>query len=90
MSFGWARTEILGGLTNGCFLLSLSLYIVLEAIPRFIRPPKIDAGWPFIAVAAAGVILNTVGTLVFAGGCLLVSILPVIILEFFFFFFLVI
>ncbi len=36
MTFGWARTEIIGGLVNGCFLLSLSLYIVLEAIPRLI------------------------------------------------------
>ena len=36
MSFGYARAEILGGLINGSFLLSLSLYIVLEAIPRLL------------------------------------------------------
>lgn len=33
-SYGYARTELLGALVNGCFLLSLSLYIFLEAIPR--------------------------------------------------------
>jgi len=39
MSYGWVRSEILGGLTNGCFLLSLCLYVALESIPRFIDPP---------------------------------------------------
>jgi len=66
MSYGWVRSEILGGLTNGCFLLSLCLYVVLEAIPRFIDPPELDAGWPFIAVAGAGLAVNTIGTLAFA------------------------
>jgi zinc transporter 1 len=40
MSYGWARTEILGGLTNGCFLLSLCLYVALECIPKFIDPKR--------------------------------------------------
>lgn len=43
MSYGWVRSEILGGLTNGCFLLSLCLYVALESIPRFIEPPGILA-----------------------------------------------
>jgi cation diffusion facilitator family transporter len=34
-SYGYARTELLGALVNGCFLLSLALYVFLEAIPRF-------------------------------------------------------
>ncbi|KAL6076617.1 Zinc transporter 1 [Balamuthia mandrillaris] len=66
MSYGWVRSEILGGLTNGCFLLSLCLYIVLEAIPRFVWPPEIEAGYPFIGIAAAGLVVNTIGTAVFA------------------------
>lgn len=41
MSYGWVRSEILGGLTNGCFLLSLCLYVALEAIPKFIQPERI-------------------------------------------------
>jgi len=42
MSYGWKRMEVVGALTNGIFLVSLCLYIVLEAIPRFIRPPRTD------------------------------------------------
>ena len=68
MSYGWARTELLGGLTNGVFLVSLSLYIVLEAIPEFIEPPAIteqDGLW-YIGIAAGGLLVNTIGTVVFA------------------------
>jgi Co/Zn/Cd efflux system component len=66
MSYGWVRSEILGGLTNGCFLLSLCLYVALESIPRFIDPPEFDSGWPFIIVAACGLAINTFGTIIFA------------------------
>eukprot|EP01111_Echinosteliopsis_oligospora_P006122 TRINITY_DN20154_c0_g1_i1.p1 TRINITY_DN20154_c0_g1~~TRINITY_DN20154_c0_g1_i1.p1 ORF type:complete len:458 (+),score=98.46 TRINITY_DN20154_c0_g1_i1:134-1507(+) len=66
MTYGWARSEVLGGLTNGCFLLSLCLYIILEAIPKVIRPEEPEGGVIFILVAAIGLVLNTVGTIVFA------------------------
>jgi zinc transporter 1 len=65
MSYGWVRSEILGGLTNGCFLLAICLYVVLEAIPKFITPEPIEAGWIFIIVAAGGLAVNTLGTIVF-------------------------
>eukprot|EP01089_Gocevia_fonbrunei_P013702 TRINITY_DN3569_c0_g1_i1.p1 TRINITY_DN3569_c0_g1~~TRINITY_DN3569_c0_g1_i1.p1 ORF type:complete len:450 (-),score=75.88 TRINITY_DN3569_c0_g1_i1:66-1415(-) len=66
MSYGWARSEVLGGLTNGCFLLSLCLYVFLEAIPRFINPESIDSSWWFIGVAGGGLVINTLGTVIFA------------------------
>jgi zinc transporter 1 len=66
MSYGWVRAEILGGLANGCFLLSLCLYVALESIPRFIKPQEFESGWPFIGVAACGLALNTLGTIIFA------------------------
>lgn len=78
MTFGWARSEILGGLTNGMFLVSLALYIVLESIPRFIHPESVVednllepfgsnvSAWIFIGVAAAGLLVNTLGTGIFA------------------------
>jgi len=66
MSYGWARTEILGGLTNGCFLLSLSLYVALDAIPKIIRPEPIEGGLIFMIVAGAGLAINILGTVVFA------------------------
>lgn len=40
MSYGWVRTEILGGLINACFLLSLCLYVTLESVPKFIQPER--------------------------------------------------
>jgi divalent metal cation (Fe/Co/Zn/Cd) transporter len=40
MSYGWRRTELLGGLSNGLFLLSMSTFIFLQAIPSFISPPS--------------------------------------------------
>jgi len=66
MSYGWARTEILGGLTNGCFLLSLVLYVMLESIPKFIKPEAIESGMLFIIVSASGLVINTVGTIIFS------------------------
>jgi len=65
MSYGWARTEILGGLTNGCFLLSLCFYVILECIPKFIRPNAIESGVIFMVTAAIGLAVNTIGTIVF-------------------------
>jgi len=71
MSYGWARTEILGALTNGVFLLSLCLYTSLEAIPEVIEAitgtsADEPAGLYFIVVAAGGLAVNTIGTVVFA------------------------
>jgi len=65
MSYGWVRSELLGGLTNGCFLLAICLYVVLESIPKFIEPHPIEAGLVFIIVAAAGLTVNTIGTFIF-------------------------
>jgi len=65
MSYGWVRTELLGGLTNGCFLLAICLYVALESIPKFIEPKPIEAGFVFIIVAAVGLAVNTIGTIIF-------------------------
>lgn len=70
MTFGWKRTEVLGAVMNGCFLLALCLYIVLESIPRFISPDESEStskgSWEYIAIAASGLAVNLFGTLVFA------------------------
>lgn len=44
MSFGWARTELLGALLNGTFLLALCLYTFLEAIPEIITAAEATSG----------------------------------------------
>eukprot|EP01126_Amoeba_proteus_P001312 TRINITY_DN10374_c0_g1_i1.p1 TRINITY_DN10374_c0_g1~~TRINITY_DN10374_c0_g1_i1.p1 ORF type:complete len:485 (+),score=87.45 TRINITY_DN10374_c0_g1_i1:771-2225(+) len=67
MTYGWKRAEILGAVMNGCFLVALALYVVLEAIPRFVSPPIEDmSGWWFIIIAATGLGINLFGTLVFS------------------------
>eukprot|EP01090_Pellita_catalonica_P010833 TRINITY_DN2227_c0_g1_i3.p1 TRINITY_DN2227_c0_g1~~TRINITY_DN2227_c0_g1_i3.p1 ORF type:complete len:405 (+),score=57.01 TRINITY_DN2227_c0_g1_i3:239-1453(+) len=68
MSYGWVRAEILGGLTNGCFLLSLCLYVFLEAIPNFIQPDDTLEKYDlyYTSIAGGGLIINTFGTVVFA------------------------
>ena len=67
MSYGYARTELIGAMLNACFLLSLSFYIILECIPRFIFPVSFESniGMLFIYIAAAGLGANTLGTIVF-------------------------
>jgi Co/Zn/Cd efflux system component len=67
MTYGWKRTEVIGGLINGTFLLALGLYIVLDAIPRFISPIELVNDKIFMIVAGAGLAINLIGTIVFAG-----------------------
>ena len=38
-SYGWIRAEPIGGLVNGVFLISMSFYILIEAVQRFVTPP---------------------------------------------------
>ena len=66
-SYGFARTELLGALVNGCFLLSLALYVMLEAVPKFIRPelPEDGISFYFIIGAGVGLGLNVTGAIVF-------------------------
>lgn len=75
-SYGFARTELLGALVNGCFLLSLAFYVFLEAIPRFLPIELLypgggercvtDAPQPwFIIGGATGLGINILGAIVF-------------------------
>lgn len=69
MSYGWKRAEIVGALVNGMFLLSLCLYVLLEAIPRFITPPDLnDHSLYFLIVAGTGIGVNLLGAVIL--GCL--------------------
>eukprot|EP01126_Amoeba_proteus_P014594 TRINITY_DN1644_c0_g3_i2.p1 TRINITY_DN1644_c0_g3~~TRINITY_DN1644_c0_g3_i2.p1 ORF type:complete len:353 (-),score=76.33 TRINITY_DN1644_c0_g3_i2:202-1260(-) len=67
MTYGWKRAEILGAVMNGCFLVALALYIVLESIPKFISPDfENGRDWWFVIVAGTGLGVNLLGTVVFA------------------------
>lgn len=66
MTYGWVRMEILGGLINGVFLLSLCVNIIIEAIQRFFEPTEITQPVLLLIVAGVGLLFNVIGLLVFA------------------------
>jgi zinc transporter 1 len=67
MSYGWSRAEVVGGLINGVFLLSVCLFIFLEAIGRFIDIPEIDHPMWIVVIGVGGLLINVIGLLLFAG-----------------------
>jgi len=56
----------IGALLNAASLMSLSFYVLLEAIPRLFYPQKIEDSVWFIVVAIAGIVVNLIGTILFA------------------------
>ncbi|ELP92208.1 zinc homeostasis factor, putative [Entamoeba invadens IP1] len=57
-SYGYFRAEILGALTNGIFLLSVGLFIFLEAVERFIQIQVITSPVVMLVVAILGLLVN--------------------------------
>eukprot|EP00824_Muranothrix_gubernata_P007040 TRINITY_DN19037_c0_g1_i2.p1 TRINITY_DN19037_c0_g1~~TRINITY_DN19037_c0_g1_i2.p1 ORF type:complete len:462 (+),score=73.20 TRINITY_DN19037_c0_g1_i2:146-1387(+) len=66
MSYGWGRAEVVGGLINGTFLLSVCIFVTMEAIPRFFSAPDVKPDGVII-VAALGLLVNLLGVVLFAG-----------------------
>lgn len=62
-SFGFRRLEILAALINGVTLWIVAGYVLFEAIAR-LRQPQPVAALPMIAVAAFGLVVQTIATLV--------------------------
>ena len=60
-SYGLKRAEILAAAVNGVTLLVVGLLVAFDAVRRLIHPPAVD-GVALVAVAAAGVVVNLVGT----------------------------
>jgi cobalt-zinc-cadmium efflux system protein len=58
-TFGHLRWEILAALVNGAALFGIAALIVVEAVQRLQEPHPIRAGL-FLAVAAAGLVVNLV------------------------------
>jgi zinc transporter 1 len=65
MTFGFARTEVLGGLVNATFLLAVCLMILFDAIERFVDPPEIQQPLLFLVVGGIGLLTNVVGLFLF-------------------------
>ncbi|EGD80511.1 hypothetical protein PTSG_01102 [Salpingoeca rosetta] len=71
MTFGWKRAETIGGFVNAGFVLSMAVFVVLQAVPDFIYPDpdKIQQSEAiyFVIIAAIGIFLNVVGMIAFCG-----------------------
>lgn len=61
-SYGYVRIEIFVAFVNAMALVLIGLYIIYEAVQRFIAPEPVAGRW-MLAIAAVGFIANTVATL---------------------------
>ncbi len=66
-TYGLRRLTILAALANALLLIAATGAIAWEAVGRLQSPHPLK-GWTIIGVAAAGVVINTVSALLFAGG----------------------
>ncbi len=65
-TYGYQRWEILAALINGAALFGIAGWVVVEAIQRIQNPEPIRAGL-FLAVAAAGLVVNLVSLWILHG-----------------------
>lgn len=63
LHFGYRRAQVLAAFVNGVLLVFLLLWIVFEAVKRFISPVDVDAPL-MLWVAAAGLAANVVAFLI--------------------------
>ena len=66
-TYGYVRLEILSALINAVVLLLLTIFILYEAVDRFLNPPPIMAG-PMLAVAVLGLAVNLISMKLLAAG----------------------
>jgi zinc transporter 1 len=66
-SYGWVRAEIIGGLINGTFLVSSTVYITIEAVQRFINTEVINDPLLIVWIGCGGLAVNIIGLILFAG-----------------------
>lgn len=56
-TFGYRRAEILSALTNGIFLIAIAIFLIIEAIQRFVHPEPVN-GIVMLTVAVIGLFAN--------------------------------
>jgi cobalt-zinc-cadmium efflux system protein len=66
-TYGWRRSSIFAALINAVVLLIVVGGITMEAIRR-IAHPEVVAGGTVMAVAAAGIVINTLSAILFMAG----------------------
>jgi cobalt-zinc-cadmium efflux system protein len=66
-TYGLHRLEVLAAFVNGLVLLGLSIWIVIEAIPRITSPEPVIAG-PMMFIAVLGLVVNIAVYRILSGG----------------------
>lgn len=66
-SYGFSRAETVGGLINAVFLVGVSVFIILDAIQRYIDPKPIGNPILVLSVGGAGFLMNLFGIILFCG-----------------------
>lgn len=59
MTFGYARAEIIAALINYTTLIVIGLYLLYEAVMRFLQPEPID-GWIVVIVAGIALVIDII------------------------------
>lgn len=58
MTFGYGRAEVVAALINYTTLIVIGLYLIYEAVMRFITPEGVD-GWLVVIIAGIALIVDT-------------------------------
>jgi cobalt-zinc-cadmium efflux system protein len=61
-TFGYKRIEILAALLNSSILIAICVFLIFEAIKRFLNPQEVD-GVPMFVVAIIGLLANLASVL---------------------------
>jgi cobalt-zinc-cadmium efflux system protein len=68
-SYGYQRAEVFGALANGLILVGVAAFVSVEAVGRLISSESGEVQAPLmLAVAAIGLVANTVSLLILRGG----------------------
>ena len=66
-TYGWARAEVLGALSNSVFLIALCFTIFVEALERLTHTEEIKDPNLLLIVGSLGLLINILGLFLFAG-----------------------
>ncbi len=67
-TYGYYRTEILAAFINGIILIGIALFIIYDAVLRFISPPEVKAPVMLI-IAFGGLLINLFAILLLHKNC---------------------
>lgn len=62
MTFGYARIEVVAALINYTTLIIVGIYLIYEALLRFINPPAVE-GWIVVVIAGIALLIDAVTAL---------------------------